>query len=139
MQDRQDFAAPDDQVRVLVVEDSVTISQALTEKLVGRGCKVLRCADGFEALSRIDEFLPDLIFTDVVMPRVDGNELISLIRWNPKFANTPIITLSSKSSVFDVAKSKLIGCNDYLTKPVSETSLYTVLDRHLPNKFKEMR
>jgi twitching motility two-component system response regulator PilG len=117
----------------MVVDDSITIRTNLASMLQNHGCEVLTCEDGFEALSKAASFAPNLVFTDIVMPKVDGYELISLLRANPMFVRIPIITLSSKSGVFDIARGKLIGCDDYITKPVSLRALQSVLERHLPD------
>lgn len=117
--------------RIMVVDDSLTIRTQLKALLESKGYEVLTCEDGFEALASVVEFNPNLIFTDISMPKVDGYETVTLLRTSPYFASTPVIMLSSKSGVFDIARGKLLGCDDYITKPVSAASVSSALDRHL--------
>lgn len=121
--------------RILVVDDSLTIRTAMKSLLEQQGCEVLTCEDGFDALSKVGEFEPELVFTDISMPRVDGYETVTLLRNNPNFLAIPVIMLSSKSGVFDIARGKLLGCSDYIAKPVSPSSVKAALERHLPRFF----
>lgn len=120
------------QKRIMVIDDSPTVRESASALLAKCGFEVLLCVDGFDALSKIAGFSPDLVFTDVEMPFLDGYETITLIRSNPSFNNIPLVMLSSRSGIFNVAKGRLIGCSDYLTKPFSQESLEEVLERYLP-------
>lgn len=117
--------------KVLVVDDSNVIRDALNKELISRGFEVLTCEDGMDALSKIMDFGPDLIFTDITMPKIDGYELVTILRENQAFVKTPIIMLSSRSGVFDKARGHLLGCSEYLTKPVSSTNLDGVISKYL--------
>lgn len=118
-------------VRILIVDDSATIRSSLKKDLESRGFCVLACNDGYDALSQVCDFDPSLIFTDISMPRVDGYEFITMLRSNNRFEKIPVIMLSSKSGVFDVARGHLIGCNDYLTKPIPVRSVDAIIDKYI--------
>lgn len=110
-------------IKVMVIDDSKTIRRTAETLLEKTGCTVVTAEDGFDALSRIVREKPDLIFIDVMMPRLDGYETCSIIRSNGDYAETPIVMLSSKSSFCDKARGDVVGANAYLTKPFSRDEL----------------
>lgn len=125
-------ATPSLGARVMVIDDSATVRSSLQSVLAALGFEVLCCEDGFDALSKVHSYNPLLVFTDISMPKVDGYETVTLLRASEAFARTPIIMLSSKSGVFDISRGKLIGCDDYLVKPVSPRGVEDIMDRYLP-------
>ena len=118
--------------RILIVDDSNVIRSQLNSILTNLGFEVLACEEGFDALAKVAEFNPAMVFTDISMPKVDGYETVALLRASEQFSEIPIIMLSSKSGVFDVAKGRLLGCNDYLIKPVSQKGVEDIIDKFLP-------
>jgi twitching motility two-component system response regulator PilG len=110
-------------VKVLVIDDSNTIRRSAELYLTQAGCKVILAEDGFAALTKITDHHPDVIFVDIMMPRLDGYQACALIKRNPKFRNTPVIMLSSKDGVFDRARGRLVGSDEYLTKPFTKDDL----------------
>jgi len=110
-------------VKVLVIDDSNTIRRSAELYLTQAGCKVILAEDGFAALTQITDHHPDVIFVDIMMPRLDGYQACALIKRNPKFRNTPVIMLSSKDGVFDRARGRLVGSDEYLTKPFTKDDL----------------
>lgn len=116
--------------RVLIIDDSATVRISLKTCLIALGYDVLACEDGFEALSKVIDYNPQIIFTDISMPKVDGYETITILRASEQFGLTPVIMLSSKSGVFDVARGRLLGCNDYLIKPLAPGSVETIMKRY---------
>ena len=110
-------------VKVMVIDDSNTIRRSAEIFLKQSGCEVILAEDGFDALSKIASHLPDLIFVDIMMPRLDGYQTCSLIKRNPRFKSTPVIMLSSKDGLFDRARGRMVGSNQYLTKPFTQESL----------------
>lgn len=115
--------------RVLVIDDSNTIRRT-AETLLGKaGCEVTTAADGFESLSKIVDFKPDVIFIDIMMPRLDGYQTCALIKGNTEFKSTPVIMLSSKDGLFDKAKGRIVGADDYLTKPFGRAEILEALER----------
>lgn len=110
-------------IKVMVIDDSKTIRRTAETLLQKTGCTVVTAEDGFDALSRIVREKPDLIFIDIMMPRLDGYETCSIIRSNDAFVDTPIVMLSSKSSFCDKARGDVVGANAYLTKPFSQEEL----------------
>lgn len=109
--------------KVLVVDDSQTVRRSAELFLRQGGHEVLLAEDGFEALARIHDFAPDLVFCDIVMPRLDGYQTCAIIKRNARFFSTPVIMLSSKDGVFDKARGKMVGSSDYLTKPFTKEAL----------------
>ncbi len=107
----------------MVIDDSKTIRRTAESLLQKHGAEVITAVDGFEALSKVVESCPDIIFIDVMMPRLDGYQTCALIKNNKQFRATPIIMLSSKDSVFDKAKGRVVGSEDYLTKPFTRDDL----------------
>ena len=116
-------------MKILVIDDSNTIRRSAEIFLKQVGHEVVLANDGFEALSMAIQVQPHIIFCDILMPRLDGYQTCSVIRRNPKFAHTPVVMLSSKDSVFDKARGKLVGCDDYLTKPFTKDQLLGVITR----------
>lgn len=110
-------------VKVMVIDDSNTIRRSAEIFLKHAGCEVILAEDGFDALSKIASHLPDIIFVDIMMPRLDGYQTCSLIKRNSRFKSTPVIMLSSKDGVFDRARGRMVGSDQYLTKPFTQESL----------------
>ena len=114
-------------IKVLVIDDSKTIRSTAESLLKKTGCSVVTAQDGFDALSIIVRENPDIIFIDVMMPRLDGYETCSIIRGNEQYSEKPIVMLSSKSSFCDKAKGDVVGANAYLTKPFSRDELFDAI------------
>lgn len=110
-------------VKVMVIDDSNTIRRSAEIFLVQAGCQVILAEDGFDALSKIADHAPDVVFCDIMMPRLDGYQTCSLIKKNAKFKATPVIMLSSKDGLFDRARGRMVGSDQYLTKPFTKDSL----------------
>ncbi len=110
-------------LKVLVIDDSKTIRRTAETLLSKEGCQVFTAIDGFDALSKIADHQPDLIFVDIMMPRLDGYETCSLIKHNKMFKETPVIMLSSKDGLFDRARGRIVGSEQYLTKPFTKDEL----------------
>ncbi|MEY4736160.1 MAG: hypothetical protein RL302_479 [Pseudomonadota bacterium] len=109
--------------KVLVVDDSNTIRRSAEIFLKQGNHEVLLAEDGFDALAKVNDYQPDLIFCDILMPRLDGYQTCAIIKRNAKFANVPVIMLSSKDGVFDKARGRMVGAQDYLTKPFTKEQL----------------
>ncbi len=109
--------------KVLVIDDSNTIRRSAEIFLKQGGHEVMLAEDGFDALSKVNDFLPHLIFCDILMPRLDGYQTCAIIKRNEKFASTPIVMLSSKDGVFDKARGRMVGSQEYLTKPFTKDQL----------------
>jgi len=109
--------------KVLVVDDSNTIRRSAEIFLKQGGHEVVLAEDGFDALAKINDVAPDLIFCDILMPRLDGYQTCAIIKHNEKFAATPVVMLSSKDGVFDKARGRMAGSQDYLTKPFTKDQL----------------
>lgn len=110
-------------VRVLVIDDSNTIRRSAEIFLVQAGCQVVLAEDGFDALAKVNDYQPHLIFCDILMPRLDGYQTCAIIKRNAKFNNVPVVMLSSKDGVFDKARGRMVGAQDYLTKPFTKDQL----------------
>lgn len=110
-------------LKILVVDDSKTIRRTAETLLSKEGCQVFTAIDGFDALSKIADHQPDLIFVDIMMPRLDGYQTCSLIKHNKVFRETPVIMLSSKDGLFDRARGRIVGSEQYLTKPFTKDEL----------------
>jgi twitching motility two-component system response regulator PilG len=110
-------------LKILVVDDSKTIRRTAETLLSKEGCHVITAIDGFDALSKIADNQPDIIFVDIMMPRLDGYQTCSLIKHNKVFKNTPVIMLSSKDGLFDRARGRIVGSDQYLTKPFTKDEL----------------
>ena len=112
-----------DGFKVMVIDDSKTIRRTAENLLKKQGYDVVTATDGFEALAKIAEHKPDIIFVDIMMPRLDGYQTCALIKHNKSFKNTPVIMLSSKDSIFDKARGRIVGSEQYLTKPFTKDDL----------------
>lgn len=110
-------------LKVLVVDDSNTIRRSAEIFLKQGGHEVLLADDGFDALAKINDYQPDLVFCDILMPRLDGYQTCAIIKRNERFANIPVVMLSSKDGVFDKARGRMVGSQDYLTKPFTKDQL----------------
>ena len=118
-------------VKVMVIDDSKTIRRSAETLLKKVGCEVVTAIDGFEALAKITEHKPDIIFVDIMMPRLDGYQTCALIKNNQNFKATPVIMLSSKDSIFDRARGRIVGSEKYLTKPFSKEDLINAITTHV--------
>ncbi|HSG61036.1 MAG TPA: response regulator [Pseudomonadales bacterium] len=112
-----------EQLTVLVVDDSKTIRKTAETLLGKEGCTVVTAEDGFAALAMIVEHKPDIIFVDIMMPRLDGYQVCSLVKNNAQFKHTPVVMLSSKDGLFDKARGRIVGADQYLTKPFGRNEL----------------
>ena len=121
---------PDEALKVLVIDDSNTIRRSAEIFLKQGGYQVLLAEDGFDALSKVNDHAPDLIFCDILMPRLDGYQTCAIIKRNHKFAGVPIIMLSSKDGLFDKARGRMVGSEDYLTKPFTKDQLLQTVELH---------
>jgi len=117
-------------VKVMVIDDSNTIRRSAEIFLAQAGYQVLLAEDGFDALAKIADHHPDIIFVDIMMPRLDGYQTCALIKKNPRFSSTPVIMLSSKDGLFDRARGRMVGSNEYLTKPFTKDSLIKAVAAH---------
>ena len=118
-----DNAAPSAASKVLVIDDSNTIRRSAEIFLKQGGFTVMLAEDGFDALSKLGDFKPDLVFCDILMPRLDGYQTCAIIKRNPDFTHVPVIMLSSKDGLFDKARGRMVGSQDYLTKPFTKDQL----------------
>lgn len=118
-------------LKVMVIDDSKTIRRTAETLLKNEGCEVITANDGFEALSKIADNNPDIIFVDIMMPRLDGYQTCALIKHNQKFRNTPVIMLSSKDGLFDRARGRIVGSEQYLTKPFTREELLGAIELHV--------
>ena len=118
-------------LKVLVIDDSKTIRKTAETLLKKEGCEVLTAVDGFEALSKIADHKPDIIFVDIMMPRLDGYQTCALIQHNQLFKSTPVIMLSSKDGLFDRARGRIVGSEQYLTKPFTKDELLGAIQNHV--------
>ncbi|MCZ8236669.1 MAG: PleD family two-component system response regulator [Inhella sp.] len=126
-----DAQAPSPGAKVLVIDDSNTIRRSAEIFLKQGGFTVLLAEDGFDALAKLGDFKPDLVFCDILMPRLDGYQACAIIKRNPEFANVPVIMLSSKDGLFDKARGRMVGSQDYLTKPFTKDQLLQAVRQHL--------
>ena len=117
-------------VKVMVIDDSNTIRRSAEIFLVQAGCQVVLAEDGFDALAKIADHQPKVIFCDIMMPRLDGYQTCSLIKKNARFKSTPVIMLSSKDGLFDRARGRMVGSDQYLTKPFTKDSLLKTVADH---------
>ena len=121
---------PLSKVKVLLIDDSNTIRRSGEIFLSQAGCQVILAEDGFDGLSKVVNDQPDIIFVDVMMPRLDGYQTCALIKSNPQFKNTPVVMLTSKDTLFDRARGKLVGADQYLLKPFNKKSLIETVTSH---------
>ena len=117
-------------IKVLVIDDSNTIRRSAEIFLKQGGYDVLLAEDGFDALSKVNDHDPDLVFCDILMPRLDGYQTCAIIKRNSKFAGVPVIMLSSKDGLFDKARGRMVGSEDYLTKPFTKDQLLKAVQTH---------
>jgi twitching motility two-component system response regulator PilG len=118
-------------LKVMVIDDSKTIRRTAETLLKKVGCEVITAIDGFDALAKIADAKPDIIFVDIMMPRLDGYQTCALIKNNNEFKSTPVIMLSSKDGLFDKAKGRIVGSDQYLTKPFSKSELMGAIESHV--------
>ena len=131
MSQDEDRAGSLNGLRVMVIDDSRTIRRT-AETLLGReGAEVITAVDGFEALAKIAELEPQIIFVDIMMPRLDGYQTCTLIKNNQRFRDTPVIMLSSKDGLFDKARGRIVGSEQYVTKPFTREELLDAIRRHV--------
>ena len=118
-------------LKVMVIDDSRTIRRTAQMLLGEAGCEVITASDGFDALAKIVDHQPSIIFVDVLMPRLDGYQTCALIKNNQMFRHTPVIMLSSKDGLFDKARGRIVGSEQYLTKPFTREELLGAIRRHV--------
>ena len=118
-------------ITVMIVDDSETIRRTAETLLRKAGCEVVTAADGFESLSRIVDHAPDIIFVDIMMPRLDGYQTCALIKRNEMFKNTPVVMLSSKDGLFDRARGRIAGSDQYMVKPFTRSELLGAIEHHV--------
>ncbi len=118
-------------LKVLIIDDSKTIRRTAESILTKEGFQVFTAIDGFDALSKVADHKPDVIFVDIMMPRLDGYQTCALIKHNKSFNKTPIIMLSSKDGLFDRARGKIVGSEEYLTKPFTKEELLTAITSYV--------
>ena len=118
-------------LKVLVIDDSKTIRKTAETLLAKEGCEVYTAVDGFDALAKVADYTPDIVFVDIMMPRLDGYQTCSLIKHNKVFRSIPVIMLSSKDGLFDRARGRIVGSEYYLTKPFTRDELLSAIERHV--------
>jgi twitching motility two-component system response regulator PilG len=116
--------------KVLVIDDSNTIRRSAEIFLRQGGYEVVLAEDGFDALSKVSDHDPQLIFCDILMPRLDGYQTCAIIKRNPRFTHVPVIMLSSKDGLFDKARGRMVGSEDYLTKPFTKEQLLRAVEQY---------
>ena len=119
-------------LKVMVIDDSKTIRRTAETLLKNVGCEVITAIDGFDALAKIVDHHPHIIFVDIMMPRMDVYQTFALIKSNRAFKSTPVIMLSSKDGLFDKAKGRIVGSDQFLTKPFSRDELLSAIKAHVP-------
>lgn len=117
-------------IKVMIIDDSNTIRKSAEMFLRSSGYEVILAEDGFEAMSKIVDNQPDIIFIDIVMPRLDGYQACMLIKKNPIYQSIPVVMLSSKDGLFDKARGRMVGSNDYLTKPFTTEGLLSIIHKY---------
>ncbi len=118
-------------IKVMVIDDSNTIRRSAEIFLLQAGCTVILADDGFDALAKIADHRPDVVFVDIMMPRLDGYQTCALIKKNSHFRDTPVVMLSSKDGLFDRARGRMVGSDQYLTKPFTKDSLLKAVATHV--------
>jgi twitching motility two-component system response regulator PilG len=126
------LTVPQPATRVLVIDDSNTIRRSAEIFLKQGGHDVLLAEDGFDALAKVNDHAPQLIFCDILMPRLDGYQTCAIIKRNPRFAHVPVIMLSSKDGLFDKARGRMVGSQDYLTEPFTKEQLLRAVQQFSP-------
>ena len=124
------MSTPSSGLKVLVIDDSNTIRRSAEIFLKQGGHEVVLAEDGFDALAKVNDHEPDLIFCDILMPRLDGYQTCAIIKRNLKFSQIPIVMLSSKDGVFDKARGRMVGSQEHLTKPFTKDSLLKCVAQH---------
>ncbi|MBV4539201.1 MULTISPECIES: response regulator [Pseudomonas] len=119
-------------LKVMVIDDSRTIRRTAQMLLSEAGCEVITASDGFDALAKIVDHMPRIIFVDVLMPRLDGYQTCAVIKHNSAFKDTPVILLSSRDGLFDKARGRVVGSDQFLTKPFSKEELLDAIRAHVP-------
>ena len=117
-------------VKVMVIDDSNTIRRSAEIFLNQAGCEVILALDGFDALAKIADHQPQVVFVDIMMPRLDGYQTCSLIKRNNRYRTTPVVMLSSKDGLFDRARGRMVGSDEYLTKPFTKETLLNAVRHH---------
>ena len=130
MSDDQAASGGSPVTRVLVIDDSNTIRRSAEIFLRQGGYEVVLAEDGFDALAKVNDTQPDLVFCDILMPRLDGYQTCAIIKRNPRFAHVPVIMLSSKDGLFDKARGRMVGSEDYLTKPFTKDQLLRAVESY---------
>lgn len=120
-------------MKLMLIDDSKTIRRSVELCMKGTGHEVILASDGYEALCKISEHHPDLIFVDITMPRLDGYQTCALIKQHHRYKSIPVLMLSSKSGLFDRAKGRVVGADDYLTKPFTKESLLATISKFSTN------
>ena len=120
-----------DGLKVLVVDDSKTIRRTAETLLSKEGCEVFTAVDGFDALSKVADHHPDIIFVDIMMPRLDGYQTTAIIKNNADYRDTPVVMLTSKDGLFDKARGRVVGSDLYLTKPFTREELLSAVRQHV--------
>ncbi|MGD9264550.1 MAG: response regulator [Lysobacterales bacterium] len=128
--DSAENTAESGKLRILVVDDSATIRRSAETMLTSEGCEVITAENGFEALSKITRYQPNLIFVDIMMPRLDGYQTCAIIKNNAEFRDTPVVMLTSKDGLFDMARGRVVGSDQYLTKPFTREELLGAVKQH---------
>lgn len=118
-------------IKVMVIDDSHTIRRSAEIFLKNSGCAVILAEDGFDALAKISNEQPDIIFVDIMMPKLDGYQTCSLIKRNARYKSTPVIMLSSKDGLFDRARGRMVGSDQYLTKPFTQQTLLEAVQAYV--------
>jgi twitching motility two-component system response regulator PilG len=121
-------------LKILVIDDSSTVRQSAEMFLRQGGHEVFLAEDGFDALSKVSDHKPDMIFCDILMPRLDGYQTCAIIKRNPHFESIPVVMLSSKDGVFDKARGRMVGAQQYLTKPFVKDALLQSVQYFVGNK-----
>ena len=117
-------------LKILVIDDSKTIRRTAETLLAKEGCTVYTAVDGFDALSKVADHNPDVIFVDIMMPRLDGYQTCAIIKNNAEFRDTPVVMLTSKDGLFDMARGRVVGSDQYLTKPFTREELLGAVKQH---------
>ena len=121
-------------VKVMVIDDSNTIRRSAEIFLAQAGCTVILAEDGFDALAKISDHQPAVVFCDILMPRLDGYQTCALIKKNARYSDTPVVMLSSKDGLFDRARGRMVGSDEYLTKPFTKEALLQAVSAHAAQK-----
>lgn len=119
-------------IKVLIVDDSKTVRRAIETILTRWGCEIYVAGDGFQAFSTIVKYQPDMIFLDIMMPKLNGYEVCAVIKNNPIFSHIPIILLSGRSDILDRARGRLVGADQFMGKPFSEADLTKIIQQYAP-------